>query len=70
MISENVVTWYWTIVFMVFIYWLMLFSQDHSTPKNDAISWGVLLIAPLFWPIVLPISSLELSHKAINNILV
>jgi len=68
--SENLVTWYFTISLMVFSFWFMLFSQDYSTPKTDLISWIVLLIAPLFWPIVLPISSWELTRKILNNILI
>ena len=68
--SENIVTWYWTIYCMVFIYWFMLFRQDESTPNNDLISWSFLLITPLLWPIVLPISSWELSRKALINVLI
>lgn len=69
MMSENIVTWYWIITLMIFTYWFMLFYQDQSTPNNDLISWFLLLIASLLWPITLPISSWELSHKAIKNIL-
>ena len=68
--SANIATWYWTICMMVFIYWLMLFLEDESTPNNHLASWVVLLIAPLLWPIVLPISSWELSRKAIKNIFI
>jgi len=55
---------------MVFIYWLMIFYQDDTTPNDDFISWAFLLITPLLWPIVLPVSSWELSRKALNNILI
>ena len=68
--SVNIATWYWTICILVFVYWLMLFLEDESTPNHHLISWGFLLIAPLLWPIVLPISSWELSQKAIKNILI
>ncbi|MDJ0573048.1 MAG: hypothetical protein QNJ53_28975 [Pleurocapsa sp. MO_192.B19] len=67
--SGNIVNWYLTISIMVFTYWFMLFYQDLSTPNDDLISWAFLLIAPLFWPIVLPISSWELGRKALKNIL-
>ena len=67
--SADIVSWYWTIALMVFIYWLMLFWQDTSTSKIDPISWLVLLIAPLFWPIVLPICSWELNRKYLKNLL-
>lgn len=68
--SGNIVTWYWTIYCLVFTYWLMLFLQDETTPKDRLASWTCLIIAPLLWPIVLPISSWELSRKALNNILI
>ena len=68
--SNNICAWYWTIYCMVFTYWLMMFYQDDTTPNNDFISWAFLLITPLLWPIVLPVSSWELSRKALNNILI
>lgn len=54
---------------MVFIYWFQLFYIDYTTSKLDLLSWSVLLIAPLFWPIILPISSWELSRKSLDNLL-
>nr|RNJ70164.1 MAG: hypothetical protein EDM05_05610 [Leptolyngbya sp. IPPAS B-1204] len=30
------------------------FWKDTSTPKTDRLSWMVLMIATLFWPLVLP----------------
>ena len=48
----------------VFCVWFGLFLLDKTTPKNHFISWLVLLIAPLFWPIVLPLSLKELIVKA------
>ena len=56
--------WYLTIASTVFVYWLGLFMRDNSTPKNHLDSWLVLLIAPLFWPIVVPMSIRELMGKA------
>ena len=67
--SENIFTWYLSIALMVFIYWLMIFYLDTSTSKFDFLSWIVLLIAPLLWPIVLPISTWELSRNSLKNIL-
>ena len=64
---ENIAAWYCTIALMVFCFWLMIFIQDSSTPKNHRLSWLVLLIAPLFWPLVLPISSWELTVKTLSN---
>lgn len=49
---------------MVSCYWLALFVADKSTPKTHFPSWLIILIAPLFWPIVLPASVLELATKS------
>lgn len=67
--SENIVTGYLSIALMVFIYWFMIFYLDKTTSKFDVLSWTILLIAPLFWPIVLPISGWELSRKSLKNII-
>lgn len=56
--------WYLTISVTVFCYWLGLFLADRSTPKNDLASWLILIIAPLFWPIVVPVSIVELITKS------
>ncbi len=61
---EIVIMWYLTIASTVFVYWLGLFMSDNSTPKNHLDSWLVLLIAPWFWPIVVPMSIWELVGKA------
>jgi len=68
--SANIAILYWKICILVFIYWLILFLRDESTPNNHLVSWAFLIITPLFWPIVLPICSWELSRKAIHNILI
>ncbi len=67
--SENIVSWYWTIYLMVFIYWFLLFYLDSNTSKIDLLSWTILLVAPLLWPIILPLSSWELSRNSLKNIL-
>lgn len=66
---DDFIIWYWTIYLMVFIYWSMIFFLDQSTPKIDFFSWTILLVAPLLWPIVLPLSSWELSRNSLKNIL-
>ncbi|MEM6612799.1 MAG: hypothetical protein AAF652_11215 [Cyanobacteria bacterium P01_C01_bin.72] len=65
--TTSFVTWYGIICVLVFGYWFLLFYTDESTSKLDPTSWFVLLVAPFFWPIVLPISSWELSRKSIDN---
>ncbi len=67
--SENILTWYWIIYLMVFIYWFLLFYLDSNTSKIDLLSWTILLVAPLLWPIILPLSSWELSRNSLKNIL-
>ena len=65
----TIVNWYWTIALMVFFKWLMNFNLDRTTSKLDLTSWIVILIGPLFWPIILPLSNWELSHKRKKDIL-
>ena len=64
---NNVVFVYGMIALMLFCFWLSLFLLDSTTPKNDKFSWLILLIAPLFWPIVLPRAVWELIHKSTAN---
>ena len=56
--------WYLTVSATVSCYWLALFMADKSTPKTHIASWLIVLIAPLFWPIVLPVSIVELLTKS------
>ena len=58
---------YGMISLILFCFWLSLFLRDSTTPKTDKTSWLVLLIAPLFWPIVLPIAIWELMRKSKVN---
>ena len=59
--------WYLTVSAAFFFYWLKLFWSDKSTPKSDLISWIILIIAPLLWPISFPASVLELMTKSSKN---
>ena len=61
---HNIYSCYLTMATVVFVVWFCLFLLDETTPKNHFISWLVLLIAPLFWPIVVPLSIKELIVKA------
>jgi hypothetical protein len=54
---------YFIIALIVSGLWLWLFWKDTTTPKTSLISWLVILIAPWFWPIVLPLSIAELNVK-------
>lgn len=55
---------YLNVTFVLFGVWFCLFLLDATTPKNHLLSWAILLIAPWFWPIVLPLSADELLSKA------
>lgn len=65
----DIFAWYWIIYLMVFIYWFQLFYADYTTSKSDLFSWCILVVAPLFWPIILPVSSWELSRKSLDDLL-
>jgi hypothetical protein len=45
---------YITGALLVFGVSLRAFWKDTSTPKTDRLSWMVLIVATLFWPLVLP----------------
>ncbi len=47
-------TLYITGALLVFGFSLQAFLRDTSTPKTDRLSWLVLILASLFWPITLP----------------
>ena len=64
---HNIINWYLMIALIVFCFWTIVFFQDTTTAKDDRLSWFILLIAPLFWPVILPICSWELTSKALNN---
>ena len=64
---DNLFFCYGVIALILFCFWLSLFFMDKTTPKTDKTSWLVLLIAPLFWPLVLPIAIWELMRKSKVN---
>ena len=39
--------------------WLSAFLQDETTPKTDGVSWVVILIASIIWPLSVPLSLRE-----------
>ena len=54
---------YFSIALIVFIVWFKSFWNDTATSKNDLISWIALVICPLVWPVVLPLSILQIARK-------
>jgi hypothetical protein len=45
---------YLSLLPLVFCSLLVAFLQDASTRRTDIVSWAVVIIAALLWPIVLP----------------
>jgi hypothetical protein len=54
---------YFSIALIVFLVWFKCFWNDTATAKNDLISWIALVIGPLVWPVVLPVSILQITSK-------
>jgi len=54
---------YFFIALMVFLVWFKSFWNDTATAKNDLISWIALVIGPLVWPVVLPVSILQITSN-------
>jgi hypothetical protein len=53
-------TLYFTGATLVFSILLGAFLRDNSTSKSDVISWLVVLVGTLIWPLILP--SMILKH--------
>ena len=54
---------YFSISLIVFLVWFKCFWNDTATSKNDLISWIALVIGPLVWPVVLPVSILQITSN-------
>jgi hypothetical protein len=61
--------YYFIISLAIFSLCLIKFFLDSTTDKNDLTSWLALLIILFFWPILLPISSWELTKKSFIEII-
>ena len=55
--------WYFSVAGLVFFYWLSLFFLDKETPKDHLMSWIVLIVASLLWPVSVPGAMIELANK-------
>lgn len=60
--------YYFMISLVIFSLYLVKFVLDSSTNKNDLTSWLALLIALFFWPVLLPVSSWELTKKSLQKV--
>lgn len=54
---------YFSIALIVFFVWFKSFWNDTATSKKDLISWIALIIGPLVWPVVLPLSLLQITSQ-------
>ncbi len=59
--------WYLCGILIFFSYWLVFFLKDNTTPKNHLLSWIVLTIAAVIWPLSAPLAIVELVNKAKNK---
>jgi polyferredoxin len=62
-IMMTIIVGYFSIAFIVFCVWFKSFLNDTATSKKDLISWIALLMGPLIWPIVLPLSFWQISSN-------
>ena len=61
--AKHILGFYLLIALVVFGVGLRAFLKDTTTPKTDFTSWVALVAAPLFWPVVVPLSLWELATK-------
>ncbi len=59
---------YFLIAQRVFKIWLKVFQADTSiSPEERGLSWIVLVLGTIFWPIVVPSSYMTLLEKKLEN---
>jgi Na+/proline symporter len=61
--KKMIIISYFSIALIVFLVWFRSFWHDTATSKKDLISWIALIIGPLVWPVVLPLSLLQITSK-------
>lgn len=64
---ETVLTYYFLIALVAFGMWFAIFLNDSTTPLDDRISWIILILASLFWPITFPSSIIKLTTMEYQN---
>jgi len=58
-----IVIGYFSVSLIVLVVWFIVFWNDTSTSKKDLLSWVALLLGPLVWPVVLPLSLLQITSR-------
>ncbi|HAJ64191.1 MAG TPA: hypothetical protein DCP31_37235 [Cyanobacteria bacterium UBA8543] len=52
----------------LFKLWLKFLQRDTSrSPEENSLSWAILIVGSLFWPIVVPICYLALLQKKLEH---
>lgn len=52
----------------VFKVWLQFFQQESDiTPEEKRLSWFILIIGAVFWPLVVPVSYLALLEQKLKQ---
>lgn len=63
-----VLSFYFLIAQRLFKVWLKFFHRDSSmSPGEKKLSWVVLIVGTLLWPIVLPNAYLSLLEKKLES---
>lgn len=47
--------------------YLTAFLTDATTPNTDRTSWGMIILASVLWPIVFPISCVDLLYRTFGH---
>lgn len=62
------VLFYLAILQRVFKVWLKFFQQDSDiSPEEKRLSWFILIVGAILWPLVIPISYLGLLEKKLEQ---
>ncbi|MEO8890403.1 MAG: hypothetical protein ABI417_02525 [Coleofasciculaceae cyanobacterium] len=62
------VLFYLAILQRVFKVWLKFFQQDSDiSPQEKRLSWFILIVGAILWPLVVPISYLGLLEKKLKQ---
>lgn len=67
-ITFIVVLLYLTVLQRVFKLWLKFFQQDSNISLEEKrLSWFILIIGAVFWPLVVPVSYLSLLEQKLEQ---
>lgn len=64
---ETLFMFYFKLSALVFLFYWLVFMFDQTTSKKDLLSWIVLILIALTFPISIPLSIFELCSKLLNK---